>query len=52
MSRSTKNTLRIVSILLTIALVLMQLGIIPPDLVGYKFWFMVLSYGLLLVTVR
>lgn len=51
MSKSTKNTLRIVSIVIVIALVFMQLGIIP-NLVNYKFWFMVGAYGLALLTFK
>jgi hypothetical protein len=51
MTRNTRNLLRILSIVLALALVLMTLDIIP-DLVNYKFWFMVVSYGLLLITLK
>ena len=51
MNNSTRNTLRIVSIILVLGLVLMQLNIIP-DLLNYKFWFMITAYALLLVTLK
>ncbi|MEQ8337806.1 MAG: hypothetical protein RIA62_10695 [Cyclobacteriaceae bacterium] len=49
MNRSTRNLLRIVSVVLVLLLVLMQLGFIPAFL-EYRFWFMVVAYGLLLLT--
>ena len=51
MTKSTRNLLRLVSVILVLALVLMELNVIP-DLLNYKFWFMVVAYALALVTVR
>ncbi len=51
MNNSTRNILRIVSIVLVIAMVLMELDIIP-EIFLYRFWFMVMAYGLLLFTLR
>lgn len=51
MNKSTRNTLRLISVILVLALVLMELNIIP-DLLNYKFWFMVVAYALALVTYR
>ena len=51
MTNSTRNILRIVSIVLVIAMVLMELGVIPV-LFNYRFWFMILAYGLLLFTMK
>lgn len=51
MTRGTRNTLRLVSIIIVLALVLMELNIIP-DFLNYKFWFMVLAYSLSLITYR
>lgn len=51
MTKSTRNFLRLVSVILVLALVLMQLDIIP-DLLNYKFWFMVVAYAIVLITVR
>ena len=47
MSRSTRNLLRIISIVIVLAVVLMELNIIPK-LVNYRLWFTVGAYGLLL----
>ena len=51
MNKSTRNALRLISVILVLALVLMELGIIP-NLLNYKFWFMVAAYALALVTYR
>lgn len=51
MNRSTRNTLRLVSVLMVLALVLMELNIIP-DLLNYKFWFMVVAYAIALFTFK
>jgi|GEM_PF-1162996 len=51
MNKSTRNTLRLVSILIVLALVLMELNLIPP-IVNYRFWFMVLAYGLTIITYK
>ena len=49
MSRSTKNVLRLISVIIVLALVLMELDMIP-NLLNYKFWFMVLAYGMSMIT--
>lgn len=51
MNKSTRNTLRLISVIIVLALVLMQLNIIP-DLLNYKFWFMVAAYALALITLK
>ena len=51
MNKSTRNILRFISIIIVLALVLMQLNVIP-DLVNYKFWFMVAAYALALFTFK
>lgn len=51
MTKATRNTLRLISIILVLALVLMELNLIP-DVLNYKFWFMVLAYALSLITYR
>lgn len=49
MKGGTKTTLRLISIIIVLALVLMELDIIP-NLLNYKFWFMVGAYGLAMIT--
>ena len=51
MTKSTRNILRLISIVLVLALVLMEIDVIP-DLLNYKFWFMVVAYALALITFR
>ncbi|GAB4246037.1 MAG: hypothetical protein Tsb0034_24840 [Ekhidna sp.] len=51
MSSSTKKTLRIVSIILAILVILMDLGIIP-NVVNYHFWVMVIAYFMLVLSIR
>lgn len=51
MNKSTRNILRFISIILALALVLMEIDIIPDSL-NYHFWFMVLAYALALFTFR
>lgn len=43
--------LRLISVIIVLALVLMELNVIP-DLLNYKFWFMVAAYAIALVTYR
>ncbi|MFY0653861.1 MAG: hypothetical protein JXQ96_17600 [Cyclobacteriaceae bacterium] len=50
MDNKTKSTLKLVAILIVLLMVTMELGwIIIPFLVPYKFWLMVVSFGLMLV---
>ncbi|MBV6647633.1 MAG: hypothetical protein KI790_19400 [Cyclobacteriaceae bacterium] len=51
MTRRTRNILRLVSVIIVLALVLMELGVIP-QVVNFKFWFMVVAYALVLVSVK
>ncbi len=51
MSKSTRNTLRLISVIIVLALVLMELNVIP-NLLNYKLWFMVAAYALALITYR
>ena len=43
--------LRLISIVIALALVLMELNILP-NIVNYHFWFLVGAYGLALFTFR
>jgi uncharacterized protein YebE (UPF0316 family) len=49
MKGGTKTTLRLISIIIVLTLVLMELNFIP-DVLNYRFWFMVGAYGLALIT--
>ncbi len=51
MSKSTRNLLRLISIIIVLSLVLMELGFIP-NLFNYKFWFLIGAYALLLFTLQ
>ncbi|WP_425392259.1 hypothetical protein [Ekhidna sp.] len=51
MTSRTRNTLRIISIVLAILVILMDLGIIP-NIVNYHFWVMVIAYFLLVLSIR
>lgn len=51
MSKSTKNILRIVSIVLAVLVILMDIGVLP-NVVNYHFWVMVVAYFLLVMTLR
>ncbi|MEQ9467501.1 MAG: hypothetical protein RLN88_08820 [Ekhidna sp.] len=51
MTSRTRNTLRIVSILMAVLVILMDLGIIP-NFVNYHFWVMVIAYFLLVLSLR
>ena len=51
MTKSTRNTLRVSSIILAIPVILMDLGIIP-NIVNYHFWIMVIAYFLLVLSIR
>ncbi len=51
MNKSTRNLIRLVSAIIVLALVLMQLNIIP-DLLNYKFWFMIVAYALAIITYK
>ena len=50
MDNKTKSTLKLLAVIIVILMVAMQLGwIIIPFLVPYKFWLMVLAFGLMLI---
>ncbi|MFT4833947.1 MAG: membrane protein YdbS with pleckstrin-like domain [Marinoscillum sp.] len=51
MNKSTRNLIRLVSAIIVLALVLMQLNIIP-DLLNYKFWFMTAAYAMAIITYK
>ena len=51
MTNSTRNLLRLISVLVALALVLMELGFLA-ELVNFRFWFMVGAYAMLLFTLR
>ncbi len=51
MKKSTKNTIRIVSVLLALLLVLMEVGAIP-NIINYHFWVLIIAYAMLVFTLR
>lgn len=51
MTNSTRNILRIVSIVIVIFVVLEKFKVLP-DVGVYDFWLMLVAYGLLLFTVK
>jgi len=54
MNKSTKNTLRLISIIIVLVLVLMELNIITAVAVtlNLKFWLMVAAYAVTLITLK
>ena len=51
MNTKTRSMLRIISILIVALMVLMELNIVViPALVAYKFWLMVISFCLLIIS--
>ncbi len=51
MSNKTRSILKGVAVIIVLLAVLMQLQIvIVPFLVSYKFWMVVISFGLLLIS--
>ena len=51
MTKSTRNLLRIISILIALSIVLMEVNVIP-NLFTHHFWVMVIAYALLMFTIR
>ncbi|MEM6828952.1 MAG: hypothetical protein AAGA66_08440 [Bacteroidota bacterium] len=51
MNKSTKNTIRIISILLALSLVLMEINIIP-NMIIHHFWVLIIAYAMLVFTLR
>ena len=53
MNKSTRNLLRLISVIVVLILVLMEFGIVK-EFFNYsgKFWLMVASYGMLLFTMQ
>ena len=51
MTKNTRNILRLVSVIIVIALVLMEFQVIP-DLFNYEFWVLLVAYAILLYTIR
>jgi len=53
MSNKTRSILKALAVMLVLLAVLMQLGVvIIPALSAYKFWFVVIAFGLVLITSR
>jgi hypothetical protein len=52
MSSKTKNTLRLISVVLVLLLVFMKIGMFPIADIYEKFWAMVLAYALMLITLK
>ncbi len=51
MKKSTKTTIRIVSILLALLLVLMEIDVIP-NVINYHFWVLIIAYAMLVFTIK
>ncbi len=51
MTRNTRNLLRLISVVIVLALVLMEFEVIP-DIFNYEFWVLLVAYALLLFTLR
>jgi len=51
MNKKTRNILKILSIILAVAVILMDLQIIP-NIINYHFWVMVIAYGMLFISTR
>lgn len=50
MSNKTRSILKITAIVLVLLAIMMQLGwIVIPAILGYKFWLVVIAFGLLLI---
>jgi hypothetical protein len=50
MSNKTRNILKITAIILVVLTLLMQFHLIAiPAIAGYKYWIVVVSFGLLLI---
>ncbi len=52
MSSKTKNTIRLISVLLVLVLVFMKIGMFPIADIYEKFWAMILAYALILITLK
>jgi hypothetical protein len=53
MSNKTRSILKAFAVILVLLAVLMQLSmVIIPALSAYKFWFVVIAFGLVLITSR
>ena len=51
MSNKARSVIRIITVILVLLAVVMQIGwVIIPSIVGYKFWFVVIAFGLLLIS--
>ena len=53
MSNKTRSILKIIAVVLVVLAVMMHIGWIAiPALAAYKFWFVVIGFGLVLVSSR
>lgn len=51
MSNKTRSILKGIAVVLVLLAVVMQLGwVVIPAISGYKFWFVVIAFGLLLIS--
>ena len=51
MSNKTRSILKAIAVILVLLAVMMQLGWVAiPALSAYKFWFVVIGFGLLLIS--
>jgi len=50
MSNKTRSILKVAAIVLVLLAIMMQLGwIVIPAIIGYKFWIVVIAFGLLMI---
>jgi hypothetical protein len=51
MSNRTRSILKAIAVILVLLAVVMQLQwVLIPSISGYKFWFVVIAFGILLIT--
>lgn len=51
MSNRTRSIIKAIAVILVLLMVVMQLQwVIVPAIVGYKFWVVVIAFGLLLIS--
>jgi len=51
MSNKTRSILKGIAVVLVLLAVIMQLGwVIIPSISAYKFWFVVIAFGMLLIS--
>ena len=53
MSNKTRSVLRAIAVVVVLLAVLMELGMVMiPSLAGFKFWMVVIGYGIMLISAK